>query len=235
MISGEEIRRLRKAKGWTQQQLADNVGVAKTTIVDWEKDRYFPTGENVHKLSRSLEVSIAYLMGETDNPIQIGKDNIFKDYDLIPVALISPEQTACCGAGMIDMDTTCEPEKILVLSRREIGEYDPNRPPYAIHTDGVSMEGFGIPSGSVVFINPREHLESFDVCLICYYGRLAIKKVIFNPMGTLKYSLIQKTTIGKFLKRSLIADSLKLEGRLSQFIVRRDMEGFKTAAPRRGI
>ncbi|ADE57265.1 XRE family transcriptional regulator [Aminobacterium colombiense] len=183
MISGEEIRRLRKAKGWTQQQLADNVGVAKTTIVDWEKDRYFPTGENVHKLSRSLEVSIAYLMGETDNPIQIGKDNIFKDYDLIPVALISPEQTACCGAGMIDMDTTCEPEKILVLSRREIGEYDPNRPPYAIHTDGVSMEGFGIPSGSVVFINPREHLESFDVCLICYYGRLAIKKVIFKPNG----------------------------------------------------
>lgn len=184
MISGEEIRHLRKAKGWTQQQLADSVGVAKTTIVDWEKNRYSPTGENIQKLSRSLEVSVAYLVGETDNPIQIGKDNIFKDYDLIPVALISPEQTACCGAGLIDMDTTYEPEKILVLSRRELGEYDPTCPPYAIHTDGISMEGFGIPSGSIVFINPREELNSFDICLICYYGRLAIKKIIFKPDGS---------------------------------------------------
>ena len=68
MITGEEIRRLRKEKKWTQQDLANEVGVAKTTVLDWEKNRYSPEGKNVNNLARALGVSIAYLMGETDEP-----------------------------------------------------------------------------------------------------------------------------------------------------------------------
>ena len=59
MISGEDIRRLRKGKSWTQQELADRVGVAKTTVLDWEKDRYFPEGKNLANLARALSVSMA--------------------------------------------------------------------------------------------------------------------------------------------------------------------------------
>mgnify|MGYP000904631632 FL=1 len=184
MSLGKRLKALRKARGFKQRDLAKVLGISENTMYRWEADMNTPSDEDKKRLASILGTSLAYLMGETDNPIQIGKDNIFKDYDLIPVALISPEQTACCGAGLIDMDTTYEPEKILVLSRRELGEYDPSCPPYAIHTDGISMEGFGIPSGSIVFINPREELNSFDICLICYYGRLAIKKIIFKPDGS---------------------------------------------------
>ncbi|NCC58054.1 MAG: XRE family transcriptional regulator [Synergistales bacterium] len=51
MITGEEIRRLRKEKKWTQQDLANEVGVAKTTVLDWEKNRYSPEGKNVNNLA----------------------------------------------------------------------------------------------------------------------------------------------------------------------------------------
>ena len=183
-VKGSLIRYYRKKKKMTQKQLAEAVGVSRAAVYDWEREKYSPEGENLLRLSEVLGVSMDYLVGKTSVPTPTENIDILKDYDLIPVALISPEQTACCGAGLIDMETTYEPEKILVLSRRELGEYDPSCPPYAIHTDGISMEGFGIPSGSIVFINPREELNSFDICLICYYGRLAIKKIIFKPDGS---------------------------------------------------
>lgn len=183
-VKGSLIRYYRKKKEMTQKQLAEAVGVSRAAVYDWEREKYSPEGENLLRLSEVLGVSMDYLVGKTSVPTPTENIDILKDYDLIPVALISPEQTACCGAGLIDMETTYEPEKILVLSRWELGEYDPSCPPYAIHTDGISMEGFGIPSGSVVFINPREELKSFDICLVCYYGRLAIKKIIFKPDGS---------------------------------------------------
>lgn len=182
MSLGERIKKSREALGLTQKELAKRIGVAQNTIWKWEADQSYPGINVLAALAKTLKVSTSFLLGEKDAFISV--EDIKKDYDLIPVALISPEQTACCGAGLIDMDTTYEPEKILVLSRWELGEYDPDCPPYAIHTDGVSMEGFGIPNGSVVFINPREELKSFDICLVCYYGRLAIKKIIFKPDGS---------------------------------------------------
>ena len=67
-ISGMELQTLRKKKNMIQQQLAEAVGVSKTTVVDWEKGRYFPEGENLTKLAGVLEVSSSYLLGETDDP-----------------------------------------------------------------------------------------------------------------------------------------------------------------------
>lgn len=70
-ISGAELQALRKRKRMIQQQLADAVGVSKTTIVDWEKGRYFPEGENLTKLASVLGVSSSYLVGETDDPTPV--------------------------------------------------------------------------------------------------------------------------------------------------------------------
>jgi transcriptional regulator with XRE-family HTH domain len=68
MIDGLAIRDLRKKKGLIQQALADLVGVSKTTVLDWEKGRYFPEGKNLTNLANALGVSAAYLLGETDDP-----------------------------------------------------------------------------------------------------------------------------------------------------------------------
>lgn len=75
MIRGDEIKRLRKSKGWTQQTLAETVGVTKTTVLDWEKDRYSPVGQNLMSLAKALGVSAAFLMGETDDPSSTQKSS----------------------------------------------------------------------------------------------------------------------------------------------------------------
>ena len=67
MIDGARIRVLRKEKGLIQQELADLIGVAKTTIVDWEKGRYCPEWRNLLKLAKALEIDASILLSATDN------------------------------------------------------------------------------------------------------------------------------------------------------------------------
>jgi transcriptional regulator with XRE-family HTH domain len=39
---GDEIRRARQRKRMTQQELASQLGVAKSTVVHWETGKHFP-------------------------------------------------------------------------------------------------------------------------------------------------------------------------------------------------
>lgn len=73
MISGSEIKKRRKALGLSQQTLATAAGVSRSAVYDWERGTYSPEGENAKSLAKVLEISIAYLMGETDNPSPIKK------------------------------------------------------------------------------------------------------------------------------------------------------------------
>jgi transcriptional regulator with XRE-family HTH domain len=41
-MTGKEIKEKRKTKGWTQQQLADVIGVHQVTVARWEIDQSKP-------------------------------------------------------------------------------------------------------------------------------------------------------------------------------------------------
>lgn len=59
---------LRKAKGLTQKNLADVLGVAP---VSWQRFEYGsskPKLENIITLADYFNVSVDYLLGRTDNP-----------------------------------------------------------------------------------------------------------------------------------------------------------------------
>lgn len=54
---GERIREARKAKGYTQQKLADIVGVGKTTINNYESDTREPDALKIIALAKALGVT----------------------------------------------------------------------------------------------------------------------------------------------------------------------------------
>lgn len=68
MRTGNEIRQLRKKLRLSQEGLANLIGVSRSAVYDWEREAYFPEGENLVNLAKALEVSVAYLIGETDDP-----------------------------------------------------------------------------------------------------------------------------------------------------------------------
>ena len=66
---GKTIAELRKAKGWTQIELAEKLQVSDKAISKWEKDSGVPSIEFFPALAELFDVSIDYLMtGKEDEP-----------------------------------------------------------------------------------------------------------------------------------------------------------------------
>ena len=59
---GQHLRRLREARGWSQQALADVADVSKPTIYRLETARYSVTLDVLASLAQGLEISLSELL-----------------------------------------------------------------------------------------------------------------------------------------------------------------------------
>ncbi len=102
-ITGSAIKRLREAKGITQTQLAEQIGVSCKAVSKWETLKGLPDISLIEPLSQALGVSVMELMsGETVINKNISSNLLFSKFYVCPVcgnvmhttgeALIS-----CCG------------------------------------------------------------------------------------------------------------------------------------------
>lgn len=60
---GERLTRLRKSRGLTQVELAEQMGLIQSLISDYENDKLRPHGEMVARFALTLEVSTDELLG----------------------------------------------------------------------------------------------------------------------------------------------------------------------------
>ena len=76
MTLGDRIHYLRTENGYTLQELGDKVGVGASTVRKWETG-YIKTlrTDKMQKLSHALNTSVDYLMGWTDNSVNVGTNN----------------------------------------------------------------------------------------------------------------------------------------------------------------
>lgn len=61
-MTGQKIKRLRLAAGYTQQAVADAVGVTVRTIISWEQGVRVPGGDKIARLAQALGVSADELL-----------------------------------------------------------------------------------------------------------------------------------------------------------------------------
>jgi transcriptional regulator with XRE-family HTH domain len=66
---GEEVKRLRQAKGWTQEQLAVYAGSSQPTVNLLEAGKRNPSATTLEKLARALSVEVADLFREPAVPL----------------------------------------------------------------------------------------------------------------------------------------------------------------------
>src|SRR5215203_682154 len=64
----DELRRIRKLRGLSQQQLADRAGVGQDTISGLELGRHTPQGRTLQKIARALNCDIADLYQREEPP-----------------------------------------------------------------------------------------------------------------------------------------------------------------------
>lgn len=60
---GENLKTIRKTKGYTQEELAIKIHVVRQTISKWEKGLSVPDADTLSKLADVLEINVSELLG----------------------------------------------------------------------------------------------------------------------------------------------------------------------------
>lgn len=106
------------------------------------------------------------------------KVNAIARYMNVPLTTI----TACCGSGHMTYPTEFTSETIAVR-KDQVGRIAEGLEPYAVQTEGRSMEGYGIAEGSIVVINPAEEVRTGNVAMIIIDEKASIKKLYERSDG----------------------------------------------------
>ena len=74
MIFSEKLQILRKNKGYTQESLADLLGVSRQAVAKWEAGQVYPDISNLIQISDLMNVSVDYLVKDNDCALNIRKE-----------------------------------------------------------------------------------------------------------------------------------------------------------------
>jgi len=67
MKIGKTITELRKAKGWSQNDLASKIDIPQVMVGKYERDDATPSIDVAKRIADAFEVSLDYLVGEGQN------------------------------------------------------------------------------------------------------------------------------------------------------------------------
>lgn len=112
------IRELRRAKKWSQKQLADAMHSTQQSVTDWETGKKVPMLEAAIAACEAFGVSLDYLVGRTDVPyvvqsstVENGEIICFTTKKDLPAVAERPELSVA--------DVTLD-EEALPTSRKEL-------------------------------------------------------------------------------------------------------------------
>ena len=71
MNFSEKLQILRKNKGFTQEALADRLGVSRQAVAKWESGQIYPDISNLIQLSELMSVSVDYLVKDQECSVSI--------------------------------------------------------------------------------------------------------------------------------------------------------------------
>ena len=68
MTTGERIIRLRTEKGYTQEYIANELGISRQAVHKWEKNETRPDTDNIIRLSHILDTTVEYILNGNERP-----------------------------------------------------------------------------------------------------------------------------------------------------------------------
>lgn len=195
---GERIKEIRQKRGYTIAGLAALLSVAANTVSRWETGVREPDFETIRTLATVLSTSVAYLLGEIDDPappaewLNARPDPLKSSGRIISVPVYGHDAAACCGNGFGDMEgTAAEAVEYVDIPSGLISSLDTSRPPFIIYADGDSMADAGIMDGFQVLINPAAPVLDGDAALVDFAmtpvtHSVAIKRVYWLDGGAVE-------------------------------------------------
>lgn len=158
---GETLRRIRKERGWNQQELADVLGTTKQVISRYERGERSPKVSVADEYARILGVKISDLAGE-EKPLP----------DIPGIIPIRTRRIPLLGD--IACGTPCEPTEEFELY---VSAGTDVRADYALRAHGDSMIGARIHDGDIVFIRSQPTVDDGEIAAVLIDGETTLKRI----------------------------------------------------------
>ncbi len=93
----KNLRELRQEKGWTQEQVAEKLGVSYQAVSRWETDATYPDIEILPVLADLFDVSLEKLMGVTKTEREEASEKYYQKLN----ATLDHEERLKCEKGTV--------------------------------------------------------------------------------------------------------------------------------------
>ncbi len=117
---GDRLKQLRKEKGLTQQELAKEIGLSKSAIIQYENNKRTPNFHAMFKLERYFNVSSQYLSGQSDIRL-MSIEMFFSQNAKIREFIIEHENTEI-GRYVASFQNACNSLLIGILEQTDFDE-----------------------------------------------------------------------------------------------------------------
>lgn len=169
MTFGANLRKARKAVKLTQQEVADELAVKKSTVCGWEKGYRSPRKDQIIRLATMYQVSADGLFDLPSLPDTTPAPEVY------PVPVIGTIRCGFGGMVHMDYDETKMTEMSLLNSHR-LEDY------YWLIAKGDSMTDAGIHEGDYLLICRESNVPSGTIAVVAIGDEEAtVKKVIKKP------------------------------------------------------
>lgn len=163
-----QIKKLRKSRGWTQPQLADQLSVSKQTISNWETGIKVPRMGSLQKLADLFNVKIGEITNASIDDNDVSKINkpsnvIYPLSDSLQRVKIPIIGEIACG------DPITAEENIEGYTEETFEKPIPSGTLFALRCKGHSMEPT-IHDGSLVTIREQPTVEDGEIAAVLVDG-----------------------------------------------------------------
>ncbi|GMA49373.1 hypothetical protein GCM10025857_07300 [Alicyclobacillus contaminans] len=121
MYFGERLKFLREQRGWTQEDLAQRLGVSRDAIAGYEARGKTPRSEKLIMIARLFDTSIDYLFGLTDDPTPPKRNNSERN----ETCNTKEEESIMKGNHDHKDQVDIPVQRLAAHLEGEYGEYDP--------------------------------------------------------------------------------------------------------------
>ena len=151
----DNLRRLREDLGFTQEDVADKVGVSRVAVTRWESGSNQPGGENSARLASLFGVSVAQLFGY--DPASLPSRDTRADAPAyVPMMVLGSVH-----AGEFDEEAVSDGDVVNVPS--EVKERWPHA--RAVRARGTCMNK-AIPDGHWFLVDPGTEPRNGDIAVV---------------------------------------------------------------------
>ena len=172
----ERLKSLRQEKGWSQQRLADELKLSKSSVNMYERGEREPGFETMEAIADLFNVDMNYLYGRTD--IKIADPIVRPTRSTIPPGFIPmPKMRKVPLIGSIACG---EPITTIQNREGEINAPEDMRCDFALRCKGDSMIGAGIHNGDAVYIHIQPEVENGEIAAVRIGDEATLKRVYLH-------------------------------------------------------